>query len=741
MLKRFKKIIFYFIFINIFNASSAQETLINIEKEYKSKTILSPDYYEVVARYAQILLVNDKIDDSFSLLQKEYKTAKKLNAFGNFAYLKSIESLQYSAIGEREKSKISFQEARINADKTSNFNIKGFVCYAGGWLAIRDSNEIEAVDYFLKALKYYDLDTDYRNSARRKSVIYHELAQIYADWNEYELQEKYTIKTLESALQQDNQDAIFSAYMAVGNMYEKQLYENPTNEELRDLVELNYLKAIKIYHENEMIYPSDYSYVTINLASLYIKYYPDSHKEKAREYALMAQKVTNINDEPNHLSSILEIFAEIALKENNKQESKKLFLEALEILEKSMKKDSNIELSIYDKLIKIESEAGNYKEALAYQKKYLEVFKYVYDYKKLIHSKKIDADYEKKLQKKEYEKLQLISDKKEQQIQLLNIQNLERETQFNNLKLIEENQAKKLALSELGTQKKQQELKLARLETQTKNKDLLNYQEKLSYKEQINNFYIIIIISIALILILLLFLLRQRTKRMIDKENSYKLAIEKEKQHTKISALTSLLDGQERERERLARDLHDGLGGLLSATKLQLSDLINKKKDSQDDELKTISDHIDFAINKLRKVSHNLMPDLLIKYGLEAALKEFANRMKNNNLEIHVTFLSYSNTLVTDKQLFVYRIIQELVNNAIKHAQAKHIIIQLVEETNFYQITVEDDGKGFEVNNLEFKNSAGFINIQSRIQFLKGTFEIHSQKNLGTSFEFNFPKK
>lgn len=244
-----------------------------------------------------------------------------------------------------------------------------------------------------------------------------------------------------------------------------------------------------------------------------------------------------------------------------------------------------------------------------------------------------------------------------------------------------------------------------------------------------------------MILILVLFILRQRTKRMLEKDKTFKLAIEKEKQNSKISALTSLLDGQERERERLARDLHDGLGGLLSATKLQLSDFLEKKNETQNKELKMISDHIDFAINKLRKVSHNLMPDILIKYGLETAIKEFANRMKNNNLEFHVNFLSFKNTLETEKQLFVYRIIQELVNNAIKHAQPKNIIIQIVEEKNQYQITVEDDGKGFEVNNLEFKNSAGFINIKSRIQFLKGTFEIHSQKNLGTSFEFNFPKK
>lgn len=741
MLNNLKKTIYFLFLVNTINATYSQEPLKIIEKEYKSKSYLAPDYYETVARYAQMLLINNKIDESFELLKREYKTAKKINDYGNFAYLKSIEALQYSAIGEKEKSKKSFQEAKNVIDRTENNNAKGYFSYAGGWLAIRNKNEIEAVDYFLKALKYYDLDTQTKNLARRKSVLYHQLSLIYAEWDDDEMQEKYTFKTLEHALQQENADTIFAAYMAVGYMYDQRLRKDSSNKELRNLVESNYLKAIKIYHENQMTYPSDLSYAATNLANLYIKYYPDSHIEKAREYALLAQNSGIINNEPNHQAAVLLILAQISIKENKKQEAKKQLMDALEILEQSIKKDLHVELSLYAKLIELEIENGNYKEALTYQKKYIDIFKYIYDSEKLEKGKKLEAEHERKLQQKELEKLQLLADKKEQKIKILNFQNTEREIQYNNLKLIEENQTKKLKLSELQAETKQQELRLARLETQTKNKDLLYYQERLSYKELLNKYYIITIISVVMILILVLFILRQRTKRMLEKDKTFKLAIEKEKQNSKISALTSLLDGQERERERLARDLHDGLGGLLSATKLQLSDFLEKKNETQNKELKMISDHIDFAINKLRKVSHNLMPDILLKYGLETAIKEFANRMKNNNLEFHVNFLSFKNTLETEKQLFVYRIIQELVNNAIKHAQPKNIIIQIVEEKNQYQITVEDDGKGFEVNNLEFKNSAGFINIKSRIQFLKGTFEIHSQKNLGTSFEFNFPKK
>lgn len=740
MLNRLKKIIFYLFFINIFNVSSAQETLVNIEKEYKSKTILSPDYYEVVARYAQILLANNRIEESIELLNKNIEIAKKNKDYANVSYLNSVLSIEYFINQENDKTNLSLKEAEIYSRKTNKYEIKGFFYYARAWISLKKQKNIEAVNDFLNATKNYDQAPQSKKIFKLKATIYNELSLIYGSWKEEELQEKYSFKSLEYALKQDDQNEVFSAYMAVGHFYnDKFIKTNETKH--RDLIEYYYLKAFNLFQENEMVYSSDLAYVSINIANLYLTYYPENYTDKIIKYASITKEIASKQKEYNYIANVNMIFGKIASRKKEYNEAKNHYLEAYDVIKKSLKKDTNIELKILEGLIEIELLNKNYEEVAKYQNKYLNIHKETFDYEQLKLSKRLEAEFEQKLQIKELEKLQLLSNTKEQQIKLLNFQNLERQTQFNTLKLIKDNQTKRLTLSELVSKKKQQELKLAKLETQAKTNDLINYQEKLSYKEQVNKFYALIIISIIMIVILLLFLLRQRTKRMQEKDNLYKLAIEKEKQGAKISALKSLLEGQERERERLARDLHDGLGGLLSATKLQLLDFLDKKNETQNEELKNISDHIDFAINKLRKVSHNLMPDLLLKYGLETALSEFANRMKNNNLDIHVNFLSYSKTLDKDKQLFVYRIIQELVNNAIKHAEAKHIIIQFVEETNLYQITVEDDGKGFEANNLEFENSAGFINIKSRIQFLKGTFEVHSQKNLGTSFEFNFPKK
>jgi len=228
---------------------------------------------------------------------------------------------------------------------------------------------------------------------------------------------------------------------------------------------------------------------------------------------------------------------------------------------------------------------------------------------------------------------------------------------------------------------------------------------------------------------------------MRQNKELYNFSLDKERQNSKISILTAMLDGQEQERGRLARDLHDGLGGLLSTTKISLSQLTNKVDSPMKNDMQKSLLQLDTAVQELRRVAHNLMPDLLNRYGLEEALQDYAVRMSNVQLDIDVQFLHYSNQLTKDEQLLVYRVIQELVNNAIKHADPKQIIIQIVEEADYYTITVEDDGKGFDIDQVKGNHSAGLHNIQSRIDFLKGKFTIQSEKDVGTSVEIIFPKK
>ena len=119
------------------------------------------------------------------------------------------------------------------------------------------------------------------------------------------------------------------------------------------------------------------------------------------------------------------------------------------------------------------------------------------------------------------------------------------------------------------------------------------------------------------------------------------------------------------------------------------------------------------------------MPDLLVKYGLEVAIQEFASRISNSALDIHTEFINYRNSLSEEKQLIIYRIIQELVNNAIKHADASEIIIQISQEESVLNLTVEDNGKGFDQKSLKRKKNSGLSQYRIKSPVFKRDDEHH----------------
>ncbi|EPJ2899752.1 sensor histidine kinase, partial [Elizabethkingia anophelis] len=590
---------------------------------------------------------------------------------------------------------------------------------------------------YLKAISYYENSPTTSTLYGRFATVVKELSAVYSDLNEYQLEEKYSKQFLLLSSKQNDPNLIFDAYMRMGYVYEQKYAQNLSDLDLRNKAEHYYLLAITTFNKRKdaMLNKSNLSYAAINLANLYI----DFDREKAMQYAQLANKISLETGNAIHIASSFGILAELAIKNKDYDLAKSYFLKASMEIGKSPVRDHNIELSILESLSRISEEQGNYKEALVYYKSYVDKYKSVYDQEKLDITKRLESQFEKERQEQKYIKLQLESDKKAQQIKLINILRAQREQVYNNLKLTEENQRERLKFSELESEKRAQQLRLAKLETEQKNNDIKNYKELLAFKEKINTYYFVFIVIFIVLIILLLYAYKQRVKSMKQRDQLHALAMEKEKQNSKISTLTALLEGQEQERGRLARDLHDGLGGLLSGTKLQLSYLDPHQSETIEDGISKSIKQIDGAVEELRRVAHNLMPDLLVKYGLEVAIQEFASRISNSALDIHTEFINYRNSLSEEKQLIIYRIIQELVNNAIKHADASEIIIQISQEESVLNLTVEDNGKGFDQKVLNVKKTAGFHNIESRVQFLKGTMNIISELNIGTSIELQIP--
>jgi signal transduction histidine kinase len=210
--------------------------------------------------------------------------------------------------------------------------------------------------------------------------------------------------------------------------------------------------------------------------------------------------------------------------------------------------------------------------------------------------------------------------------------------------------------------------------------------------------------------------------------------LEKEK---KLLATEAMLKGQEEERSRLAKDLHDGLGGMLSGVKFSFSNM-KENLIMTPENLQVFQrglDMLDSSISEMRRVAHSMMPEALLKFGLDAALKDFCTQINSSGV-IKILYQSYA---LEDLQInqtssvTIYRIVQELINNSIKHSGASQAIVQLNREQNKLLLTVEDNGTGFHKEQLNKSAGVGWANISSRLAYLNASVDLESAPGKGTS--------
>ncbi len=246
----------------------------------------------------------------------------------------------------------------------------------------------------------------------------------------------------------------------------------------------------------------------------------------------------------------------------------------------------------------------------------------------------------------------------------------------------------------------------------------------------------------AALLILGLFYKNSRQKQLLA-EREQTLQREQIKfleRQQQVVSLQSMINGQETERTRIAKDLHDGLGGLFSTVKMYFSTLQHDTPALKVNELFQKSYAIvDTASEEVRRIAHNMMPEVLMKLGLVNALKDLsanisAGKLLSVSLEVH----GLSKRLNATTEIMLFRIIQELLNNIIKHAQATEVIIQFIKEGERLSVIVEDNGQGFNTAEVDEKNHAGIASIRSRVNYLNGKMSIDSQKNVGTTIMMDF---
>ncbi|HXB45571.1 MAG TPA: sensor histidine kinase [Puia sp.] len=196
---------------------------------------------------------------------------------------------------------------------------------------------------------------------------------------------------------------------------------------------------------------------------------------------------------------------------------------------------------------------------------------------------------------------------------------------------------------------------------------------------------------------------------------------------------------QENERKRIANDLHDSLGPLLSSVKLNMNSI--DVHSTQDQEIiDKASRHIDEIISSLRQISYNLLPNTLQRNGLNEALQEFTKDMQSKHkVQIHLLFLKELK-IGKEKEIHIFRMLQELIHNALKHAQAQNLYIGIAQENGNLQVVVKDDGKGFDVEKVKTESRGlGLKSMESRIEILNGQLKVESLPNKGTNYFIKAP--
>lgn len=254
-------------------------------------------------------------------------------------------------------------------------------------------------------------------------------------------------------------------------------------------------------------------------------------------------------------------------------------------------------------------------------------------------------------------------------------------------------------------------------------------QAQIRQKNMLNYLLAGVVTSVLIISFVMYYAYKQR--RSLQEQRIKEL-----EQERQLLSSQAVIKGQEEERGRLAKDLHDGLGGILSGVKFTLTNMKSNVILDADSALmfERSLDMLDHSITELRRVAHNMMPEVLVKFGLSEALKSYCESIRESGIyKMDFQSIGMEDRLASQTEIFIYRIVQELLNNIAKHAQASHVLVQIAKQDREVNITVEDDGKGFDPYILEKSTGSGWANIKSRIDYLRGKIDIQSAKDQGTS--------
>ncbi|AFL84200.1 signal transduction histidine kinase [Belliella baltica DSM 15883] len=624
-----------------------------------------------------------------------------LDSLENVIKTSSIDSIKAEALMDLAWQKMysDNQEALALAyqgletlENIKSLRIAGYAYTVIGVVHWVSSSYDSAAYYLDKSAKAYSSKEDYKGL----SAVYNNLSMVYQNKSDYGKALEYAIRALETAERIGDEKMIGNSLFSVGNIHYL-LEDNPKalsyyQNALKTKIKVNdqhnlqkiYLNLGSTFHNLKALDSAAYYYDKCVIAS-----------EQLGDYKALAIASTNLGN--------------LDMDQGKPNQALTHYDRSQEIYQSRLNNDYDYAMLLHS-MAKAQLQLGNYILAEDYGKKSLELSEKIKDNKLLTSSHTVLSDIFQ--EKGEFKNA----------LNFFKIAQTFRDSIFN--------LDKAALLADIET----------KYETEKKEAQIILQEAELSRQQASNQRNLIFIFSLLVILILIgiLFILNQSRQK-----KARQLLIQQKEIEIKEAYINSALESQELERKRFAQDLHDGFGQLISALRLQISNLNNDSKDLENKA--AIVDKSEEILKEMhteiRNIAFNLMPATLIQYGLKESLNEFAQRINNSGkIKVIVDTHEMSKRLSEIQEISLYRVIQEWVNNVIKYSKAQKITIQLVQHDNELNLLIEDDGEGFDINILQNSLGNGWRNIQSRLNRIKADFEIDSHPDrTGSSFIIDLP--
>ncbi|RZJ75492.1 MAG: tetratricopeptide repeat protein [Flavobacterium sp.] len=443
-------------------------------------------------------------------------------------------------------------------------------------------------------------------------------------------------------------------------------------------------------------------------------------------YYLKAEKLAITYGDESKLSAIYQNLGNIQSAGGDNKSATAYALKARDLALKS--RDIETQERIFNSLANYSSKAGDYRQAYQAGQVRDSLYRILFDKRATENMNELQTRYQ--------------TEKKQHRIDLLDRQNQIQQLQLtqknlllgNNRLLLAKNDLQ-LRNQDLNLSQQDRQLEKNRLEAKSKGQQLriLNTENKLQKLQLMErNIIIAVVVSVFILAVLFGLLLYNR----------YKLKQQQKQNILQQQAASAVIAAETNERNRIAGELHDGLGQLFSAVKLNLSGISEQLsfKDPHSEEVfyKTM-DMVDESCREVRVISHQMAPNVLLKSGLGAAVRDFISKIDARRLKINLETFGLQERLGQNVEAVLYRVIQEAVNNVIKHSGATSLDIQLSKDEDSINAMIEDNGKGFDTSELSQATGIGLKNIKSRVDFLQGNVDFSSKPGQGTLIAIHIP--